>query len=136
MKNCALLMAVLITASISVPAEVQAIPAFAKAFDARVTKTSKSEDFKAAAALAKCNICHFATVESKSKKQKNDFGKEVAKHLVKKNYSGTRVREEADAVNAEFDAAFKKAMAAKNPKGKTYQSRVDAGELPGSINKK
>jgi hypothetical protein len=71
-----------------------------------------------------------------SKKQKNDFGKEVAKHLIKKNYSGTRVREEADAVNAEFDAAFKKAMAAKNPKGKTYQSRVDAGELPGSINKK
>lgn len=136
MKKCALLMAVLITASISVPTEVQAIPAFAKAFDARVTKTSKSEDFKAAAAIAKCNICHFATVESKSKKQKNDFGKELAKHLSKKNYSGTRVREEKDAVSKEFDAAFTKAMAAKNPKGKTYQSRVDAGELPGSINDK
>jgi hypothetical protein len=136
MKNLALLLIITFSTLFATTTDVQAIPAFAKAFDARVTKTSKSEEFKAAAALAKCNICHFATVESKSKKQKNDFGKEVAKHLAKKNYSGTRVREEADAVNAEFDAAFKKAMAAKNPKGKTYQSRVDAGELPGSINKK
>ena len=136
MKKCALLMAVLFTASISVPTEVQAIPAFAKAFDSRVTKTSKSEDFKAAAALAKCNICHFATVESKSKKQKNDFGKELAKHLSKKNYTGKLYREEPEALSKEYNAAFKKAMAAKNPKGKTYQSRVDAGELPGSINDK
>ena len=136
MKKCALLMAVLITASIAVPTEVQAIPAFAKAFKARVTDQTKSTAFVAAATEAKCNICHFATTESKSKKQKNDFGKEVAKHLQKKNYTSTRVREEEDAVAKEFDAAFTKIMAAKGPTGKTYQSRIDAGQLPGTVNKK
>jgi|GEM_PF-373429 len=136
MKKCALLMAVLITASISVPTEVQAIPAFAKAFKARVTDTSKNADFVAAATAAKCNVCHFATPESKSKKQKNDFGKELGKHLSKKNYTSTRIREEAKAVDKEFDAAFAKVLAAKNPSGETYQSRVDAGKLPGTVNEK
>ena len=136
MKKCALLMAVLITASISVPTNVQAVPAFAKAFKARVTDKSKNADFVAAVTAAKCNICHFATPESKSKKQKNDFGKELGKHLSKKNYTSTRIREEAAAVAKEFDAAFSKVMAAKNPSGATYQSRVDAGKLPGSVNEK
>ncbi|MBT3889357.1 MAG: hypothetical protein HN617_00870 [Planctomycetaceae bacterium] len=136
MKKCALLMAVLITASISVPTDVQAVPAFAKAFKARVTDKSKNADFVAAVTAAKCNLCHFATPESKSKKQKNDFGKEIGKHLSKKNYTSTRIREEAAAVSKEFDAAFSKVMAAKNPSGATYQSRVDAGKLPGSVNEK
>ena len=136
MKNLALLLTITFTALLATTTEVQAIPAFAKAFKARVTDTSKSADFVAAATAAKCNVCHFATPESKSKKQKNDFGKELGKHLSKKNYTSTRIREEAAAVNKEFDAAFAKVLAAKNPSGKTYQSRVDAGELPGSVNEK
>jgi hypothetical protein len=136
MKKCALLLAFLITASISVPTEVQAVPAFAKAFKERVTDKSKNADFVAAATAAKCNLCHFATPESKSKKQKNDFGKEVGKHLSKKNYTSTRIREEAAAVKKELDEAFAKVLAAKNPNGKTYQSRIDAGKLPGSVNEK
>ncbi|MBT4694716.1 MAG: hypothetical protein HOB73_15375 [Planctomycetaceae bacterium] len=136
MKNLALLLLITFTALFATTSEVQAIPAFAKAFKARVTDKAKNADFVAAATAAKCNLCHFATPESKSKKQKNDFGKELAKHLSKKNYTSTRIREEAAAVSKEFDAAFAKVMAAKNPKGKTYQSRVDAGELPGSINEK
>ena len=136
MKKFALLLAVLITTSMVVPTEVQAIPAFAKAFKERVTDKTKNADFVAAATEAKCNICHFVTPESKSKKQKNDFGKEVAKHLQKKNYTSTRIREEADAVKKEFDAAFTKIMATKGPTGKTYQSRVDTGHLPGTVNDK
>ncbi len=136
MKNLALLLTITFTALLATTTEVQAIPAFAKAFKARVTDTSKNADFVAAATAAKCNVCHFATPESKSKKQKNDFGKELGKHLSKKNYTSTRIREEAAAVDKEFDAAFAKVMAAKNPSGKTYQSRVDAGQLPGSVNEK
>ena len=136
MKNLALLLTITFTALLATTTEVKAIPAFAKAFKARVTDTSKNADFVAAVTAAKCNLCHFATPESKSKKQKNDFGKELGKHLSKKNYTSTRIREEAAAVNKEFDAAFTKVMAAKNPSGKTYQSRVDAGQLPGSVNEK
>ncbi len=136
MKNLALLLTITFTALLATTTEVQAIPAFAKAFKARVIDTSKNADFVAAATAAKCNVCHFATPESKSKKQKNDFGKELGKHLSKKNYTSTRIKEEAAAVDKEFDAAFAKVMAAKNPSGKTYQSRVDAGQLPGSVNEK
>ena len=136
MKNLALLLTITFSALFATTTEVQAIPAFAKAFKARVTDKSKNADFVAAVTAAKCNVCHFATPESKSKKQKNDFGKELGKHLSKKNYTSTRVREEAAAVNKEFDAAFAKVLAAKNPKGETYQSRVDAGKLPGSVNEK
>ena len=136
MKNLALLLTITFTALLATTTEVQAIPAFAKAFKARVTDTSKNADFVAAATAAKCNVCHFATPESKSKKQKNDFGKELGKHLSKKNYTSTRIREEAKAVDKEFDAAFAKVLAAKNPSGETYQSRVDAGKLPGSVNEK
>jgi len=136
MKHLALLLTITFSALFATTSEVQAIPAFAKAFKERVTDKSKNADFVAAATAAKCNICHFATPESKSKKQKNDFGKEIAKHLSKKNYTSTRIREKAAAVKSEFDAAFAKVMAAKNPSGKTYQSRVDAGQLPGSVNEK
>ena len=136
MKNLALLLTITFTALLATTTEVQAIPAFAKAFKARVTDTSKNADFVAAATAAKCNVCHFATPESKSKKQKNDFGKELGKHLSKKNYTSTRIREEAKAVDKEFDAAFAKVLAAKNPSGETYQSRVDAGKLPGTVNEK
>ena len=136
MKNLALLLTITFSALFATTTEVQAIPAFAKAFQARVTDKAKNKDFVAAATAAKCNLCHFATPESKSKKQKNDFGKELGKHLSKKNYTATRIREEAAAVSKEFDAAFAKVMAAKNPDGKTYQSRVDAGKLPGSVNEK
>ena len=109
--------------------KAQAIPAFAKAFTERYVSTSKNADFVAAAKEKKCNLCHFGT----SKKNKNDFGKVIAKHLKKTNYSSTRVREEAAAVKKEFDDAFKKILAEKNPAGKTYKSRIDAGMLPGSV---
>ena len=136
MNKLALLFLITFTALFATSTEAQAIPAFAKAFKARVTDKSKNADFVAAVTAAKCNVCHFATPESKSKKQKNDFGKELGKHLSKKNYTSTRIREEAAAVEKEYDAAFAKVLAAKNPKGETYQSRVDAGKLPGSVNEK
>ncbi len=136
MRKLALTLMMTFTALFATSTDAQAVPAFAKAFKVRVTDKSKNADFVAAATAAKCNVCHFATPESKSKKQKNDFGKELAKHLSKKDFTSTRIREEAAAVEKEFDAAFKTVMAAKNPSGKTYQSRVDAGKLPGSVNEK
>ena len=102
MKNIALLIAIMFTTLFAATTEVQAVPAFAKAFKARVIDKSKNAEFVTAATAAKCNVCHFATPESKSKKQKNDFGKELAKHLSKKNYTSTRIREEAEEEEREF----------------------------------
>ena len=133
------LLAVLLVAFVAVaiiPKNADAVPAFKKAFDQRYTNVIKDAKLVPKIKAAKCNVCHWAEGDKKSKKQKNDFGKEVAKHLQKKNYTSTRVREEADAVSKEFDAAFTKIMAVKGPTGKTYQTRINEGQLPGTVNKK
>jgi len=129
MKKFAVILAVTAVAFIGSAEKAQAIPAFAKAFTERYVNTSKNADFVTAAKEAKCNICHFG----KSKKSKNDFGKAFAKHFKKANYSSTRVREEAAAVKKEFDEGIKKVLAEKNPAGKTYQSLIEAGSLPGTV---
>ncbi|MFL2865788.1 MAG: hypothetical protein ACJZ8Y_11295 [Pirellulaceae bacterium] len=129
MKKLAVLLAVSAVTFIATAEKAQAIPAFAKAFTERYVSTSKNADFVATVKEKKCNLCHFGT----SKKNKNDFGKAVAKHFKKANYSSTRVREEAAAVKKEFDDGLKKVLAEKNPAGKTYQSLIEAGKLPGTV---
>ena len=131
MKKFAVVLAIAAVAFIGTSEKAKAIPAFAKAFTERVINTSKNADFVAAAKEAKCNLCHFGT----SKKNKNDFGKAFAKHFKKANYSSTRVREEAAAVKKEFDEGLKKVLAEKNPAGKTYQSLIEGGSLPGTVEK-
>ena len=129
MKKLATVLAVALIAVVASAEKAQAIPAFAKAFTERYVNTSKNADFVAAVKEKKCNLCHFGT----SKKNKNDFGKVIAKHFKKANYSSTRVREEAAAVKKEFDEGLKKVLAEKNPAGKTYQSLIEAGKLPGTV---
>lgn len=109
--------------------QVIAVPAFKKAFDQRVTNVSKNAGLVAAAKEAKCNVCHYG----KSKKMKNDFGKAMAKLLDKDDYKSTRIQAEPEKVKAEFDAAFKKLWATKNPKGVTYGALIEQGKLPGTI---
>lgn len=129
MKKLATVIAVAVVGFIATAENAQAIPAFAKAFKERCVDTSKNADFVAAVKEAKCNLCHFGT----SKKNKNDFGKAFAKHFKKKDYSSTRVREEAAAVKKEFDEGLKKVLAEKNPEEKTYKSLIEAGKLPGTV---
>ncbi len=95
---------------------VEATPNVKKAFDATYVKTSTSADFKAAAAKAKCNVCHYG----KSKKNRNDFGKAISKFTNKK---------EKDA--AKLAAALKKAVLEKNADKATFESLIKAGKLPG-----
>jgi hypothetical protein len=131
------LFAIVLVALIAVavaPKNADAIPAFKKAFDERVTNVSKNKGLVAKLKETKCNICHYSTPDSKSKKQKNDFGVALAKLIKKADYKTTRIQAEPKKVKAEFDAAFKKVFASKNAKGKTYGDLLEAGELPGTVN--
>ena len=98
------------------PADVEATPNIKKAFDAGYVKTSTDAAFKAAAAKAKCNICHYG----KSKKMRNDFGKTISKFTNKKEKDATKL-----------GAALKKAVAEKNADKVTFESLIKAGKLPG-----
>ena len=129
MNKLVVIIAIFIVSSVATIKEARAIPAFAKAFTERYVDTSKNTDFVSSAKEARCNLCHFGT----SKKNKNDFGKTFAKYFKKTNYSSTRIREEASAVKKEFDEGLKKILSQKNPSGETYQSLIEAGKLPGTI---
>ena len=131
------LFAILLVAFLAVaiaPKNADAIPAFKKAFDQRVTSVIKDAKLVATIKAAKCNVCHYVDGDKKSKKQKNDFGVAMAKLLKKDNYKSTRIAAEPDKVKAELDAAFEKLMATKNAKGKTYGELLKAGDLPGTVN--
>ena len=131
------LLAVLLVAFVAMaiaPKNADAVPAFKKAFNQRYTNVIKDAKLVTKIKEAKCNVCHWAEGDKKSKKQKNDFGVALSKLLKKDNYKSTRIAAEPDKVKAEFDAAFKKLMATKNAKGKTFGELLKAGELPGTVN--
>ena len=132
-KLLAVLLVAFVAAAIA-PKNVDAVPAFKKAFDERVTNVSKDAKLVTAIKAAKYNVCHYVDGDKKSKKQKNDFGVAMGKLLKKDNYKSTRIAAEPDKVKAEYDAAFEKLMATKNAKGKTYGELLKAGKLPGTVN--
>ena len=134
MKKLLAVLLVAFTVVAIAPKNADAVPAFKKAFDQRYTNVIKDAKLVAKIKEAKCNVCHWVDGDKKSKKQKNDFGVALSKLLKKDNYKSTRIAAEPDKVKAEFDAAFKKVMATKNAKGKTYGDLLDAGDLPGTVN--
>lgn len=103
------------------PANVDATPNIKKAFDAGYVKTSTDAAFKAAAAKAKCNICHFG----KSKKMRNDFGTTISKTLKAEGLT----KKEKDLTK--LGAVLKKAVLEKNADKVTFESLIKAGKLPG-----
>ena len=92
--------------------DAQARPQFNKAFPA------KYKTVAAAAKKVKCGVCHVG----KKKKDRNDYGKALAKALGKKKVKDPKA----------IDAALTKAEAAKNAKGVTFGSLIKAGKLPGT----
>jgi formylmethanofuran dehydrogenase subunit E len=110
-------------------ANVFAIPAFKKTWDAHYLEGNENADFVAAAEEAKCNVCHYG----KSKKNRTDYGKALHKFLEKDDYKSSRVKEEPEKVKAEILEAFKKVEEMKAEDGKTFGEKIKAGTLPGTI---
>lgn len=98
-------------------------PQYKKVVDERV----KGSPIEAAAAEAKCNLCHFGT----SKKNRNDFGKALSKYIDKDAFE--KLKGDAAKLDEAIKEALKKAEADKNPAGEVYGDRIQAGKLPGSI---
>jgi len=96
-----------------------AIPPFQKQFLAMYLEGNDNEEFVAAVKKAKCNVCHMG----KKKKDRNAYGKELAKLLDKKEH-----KDDVEAIQA----ALKKVAAMKAEEGgKTYGELIKEGKLPG-----
>ncbi len=119
-------LAAICVASASKPAF--AVKAFGEAWTKYYVESSKSDEFKALAGEAKCNVCH---IQGENKKKHNTYGEALEKLLDKKDYSPERLKNEADKVKEELEAAFKKVETEKAKDGKTFKERMDANLLPG-----
>jgi len=85
-------------------------PAYMKKFKSKYTKVAENNKIT-------CAVCHPA----KSKKERNDYGKALGKSVSKNEKDDTKIGEALD-----------KAAKEKNADGKTFQSLLDEGKLPGT----
>lgn len=92
--------------------KAKARPGYMKAF------VKKYPTVAAAAKKAKCGTCHFG----KSKKNRNDYGKALGKHLGKKNQKNPKL----------IDAALDKAAKEKKKGDTTFGDVIKSGKLPGT----
>ena len=104
-------------------------PQYKSYFEKGVVAKSKNADFVTAAKEKKCNVCHFGTKKS----DRNDFGKALAKYTTKAGYLEKKA--DATVLRKYFDEGLKKVLEIKNPEGEKYGDRINAGKLPGSIEK-
>jgi hypothetical protein len=98
-------------------------PQYNKEFQARFVKADSTNPeekaFAEAVATAKCNVCH----EGESKKNRNAFGKELAKLFTPPNEKDTKKIDEA------FDKVLKMHVDAKDDKSPTYEDLMKKGKL-------
>lgn len=110
-------------------APAHAVQEFKKQFDAKYVEGNGDAKFVEAVGVAKCNVCHDAS--SKSKKDRNEYGKALSKYLKKADFTLERIKAEPDKVKAEILEAFKKAEELKAANGKTFGDIIKSGALPG-----
>ncbi|MCA9208616.1 MAG: hypothetical protein KDA55_09690 [Planctomycetales bacterium] len=104
-----------------------AIKDFADVFAEKYVDNSGNDGLKSAAAETKCNVCHYG----KSKKNRNDFGKALSKHITKGKASDLK-KEDPAAAKAAIAEALEKALAEKKEGDKTFGDVLKAGMLPGT----
>lgn len=103
-----------------------AILPFSKEWKAKYSDDSKNEAFVKAVKEANCNVCHDAS--SKSKKDRNEYGKALSKVLTKAEYD--KIKADADAAKKYIQEGLQKVEAEKAADGKTYGEKIKAGILP------
>ena len=106
--------------------QASAIKQFSDVFAEKYFKEAKTDEQKAlaeAAAKAKCNVCHDS--KSKSKKDHNPYGKELAKLLDKKADKDDKKKIETALTEVEKIKSVEG-----DPKAPTYGELIKKGKLP------
>ena len=100
--------------------QVSARPEY-KAKIEELTKNSKGAD---AIKEAKCNVCHYG----KSKKNRNDFGQALNKHMNEETYKS--MKSDKEALGKKVEEVLKTVLKEKSKSGKTFGELIDSGSLP------
>jgi hypothetical protein len=104
------------------PGNATARPQYFKQFQAHY----KDSDVLAAAKKEKCLTCHFG----KKKKDRNDYGKALSKHLTKKQFSV--IKKNKNVLTEKITEALKLVEKEKSVSGTLFGKLIEAGKLPGT----
>jgi hypothetical protein len=111
------------------------LPPFFKEFQGKYVKADAADDKDKAFAnavtqTAKCNVCHVA---GQDKKSRNPYGKQLSMLLKKDNFKAERLKDEADKCKAEIVAALDAVAALKSgdDASPTFGELIAKGKLPG-----
>jgi hypothetical protein len=115
----------------------QSRPQYLNQFKSMYIKPDGSDNDKALASAfnglsQKCLVCH---VEGKSKKERNNYGKALAKDIVPADATGFK----GETDKSKIDEALKKVADEhtdpNDPKSPTYGDLIKSGKLPGADSK-
>jgi hypothetical protein len=126
MKKVSIFVAAALVMGVS--ASAYALPPFSAGFKAKYVDGNSNADFVAAVDAAKCNVCHDAN--SKSKKDKNEYGKAIGTILSKAKYE--ELKTDKEAAEKWIAEGLTKGESLKAASGKTFGEQIKAGMLPGS----
>ena len=104
------------------PQPAHARAPYKKEFEALYLTAAADPAFVKAADAAKCNICHVA---GKKKKDRNAYGKALAKLLAKDD------EKNVPKIKAALEAVAKEHSDPANPASPAFGERIKAGKLPG-----
>jgi hypothetical protein len=99
---------------------------FQREWEAKYVTGNEDAKFVAAAKTARCNVCHDA--KSKTRKDKNDYGKATGKFLTKTDYD--KLKKDAAAAKKYVLEGLEKAELERAADGQTYGEKLKAGDLP------
>lgn len=114
-----------ITVAAAAPPATALLP-FQRVWEAKYVAENKDAKFVSAAKAAKCNVCHDA--QSKTRKDKNDYGKATGKYLTKADYD--KLKKDVAAAKKYVLEGLEKAEAELAADGQTYGDKLKAGVLP------
>jgi hypothetical protein len=107
------------------PDLASAVIPFSKEWTAKYVDGNANKDFVKAAQAAKCNVCH----KGATKKEHNEYGLALKKHISKAGYEALKANPAAAAkyIQDGLNAGEKEMNAA----GKTFGDLIKEGKLPG-----
>jgi hypothetical protein len=92
----------------------------------RLAEVYQGSKIASAVNEAKCNACHYGT----SKKNRNDFGLALSKHLTKEVF--LELNKDKKALDERISQSLKAVLSEKSASGKTFGELIEAGRLPGT----
>jgi cytochrome c553 len=89
-----------------------------------------SDEFKAEAKKAGCNVCHVKKADKKKEEGKNEYGRAVSKFLKAEDFPKEKVKADPEGTRKAILAGIKQANELESADGKKFGEKIENNQLP------